>query len=404
MLRYGGLPLDEITVFDEREPLSLWTEAANAIRQGGMRSESDGHFFPTDYPGFALLDAVRHRSLRPLLSSAVNRYHPSRQAIVSHGQRLGLHFGLPDRLCRRRIARLILEDEPVPHVSLLDEDGAVLERARHVLLAVGHGSLRWPRVLESTESRSALAGPVYHEYQPKEYDAGRWLVIGAGMGAANEWVNVVRAGGSVVSVRRRDRFLEQPLSAPRCCFSSPWLDRYQGMDRTARAAVLAELGVASYPRRASWTRDLSAARRAGRFTDAVGEVESLQTEADRIVVQIRGADGVRTETVDRVIAATGFRTSWVEHPLMRDLVASGGMEVDESIPVLADDCSIPGLTGEGFSVGVSGPLARWAFPAADSFAGMKYAGRRFSERVLGRGISGPDRLIAWTKMVRAQVG
>ena len=68
----------EIAVFGtDADPAAAWRVRAGAIRQREMRSESDGHCLPTSFPGLAISSVRRRRSLRPLLDSVLDRYHPT---------------------------------------------------------------------------------------------------------------------------------------------------------------------------------------------------------------------------------------------------------------------------------------------------------------------------------------
>ncbi|MGH2449216.1 MAG: hypothetical protein ACRDFS_11530, partial [Chloroflexota bacterium] len=96
-LQAAGVPAAEIDVFDPGPPLAVWRESMSAIAQRGMRSESDGHFYITDFPGLALIDTVRRRSARPLLQSAINRYHPDIDLVLDQGTALARHYGLEHR-------------------------------------------------------------------------------------------------------------------------------------------------------------------------------------------------------------------------------------------------------------------------------------------------------------------
>jgi hypothetical protein len=49
--------------------------------------------------------------------------------------------------------------------------------------------------------------------------------------------------------------------------------------------------------------------------------------------------------------------------------------------VLASDSTVPELTDDRRTLSVGGVAGQWAFPAADTIAGAKYAARRFLERV-----------------------
>jgi hypothetical protein len=62
-------------------------------------------------------------------------------------------------------------------------------------------------------------------------------------------------------------------------------------------------------------------------------------------------------------------------------VADAGLETHEDWIVLAPDATVPALTDETRTLALAGVPAQWAFPAADTLAGAKYAARRFLERV-----------------------
>jgi len=109
-LRYAGLDAGDLVVIDDRDaPLSAWAQHTSAIEQRFMRSESEGHFFPTDLPGFALMDALHARSPLPLLKSAVNRYTPSLESVLQHGWGLARHLGMDESVRVARVQRVVRE-------------------------------------------------------------------------------------------------------------------------------------------------------------------------------------------------------------------------------------------------------------------------------------------------------
>src|SRR5206468_1626242 len=77
-LRRGSIPAEHVAVFSpDADPAAAWRARAASIRQTHMRSESDGHCLPTTFPGLAVREARRRRSLAPLLASACDRYNPT---------------------------------------------------------------------------------------------------------------------------------------------------------------------------------------------------------------------------------------------------------------------------------------------------------------------------------------
>ena len=84
----------------------------------------------------------------------------------------------------------------------------------------------------------------------------------------------------------------------------------------------------------------------------------------------------------QIVCATGFRRGFRENPLLRRLVAEHGLETAEDWIVLAPDSTVPALTDGTRTLALAGAPAQWAFPAADTVVGAKYAARGFLGRVM----------------------
>jgi cation diffusion facilitator CzcD-associated flavoprotein CzcO len=341
-LLYGGVPSEDVVVFDpDPDPAAAWRVRAAAIRQRAMRSESDGHCLPTSFPGLAVRDAIRRRSPVPLLQSVCDRYHPSVETFLAHVEELRDRSRWDDRVQRARVERVLAVEGGFE----LDGHGSFC----HVLLALGHPGLALP---------DELAGDarVVHAYEPHEY-AGEVTVVGAGMAAATEWLNALAAGSSVVSVRRREP-ARRPLNVEREYFTRRGLTGFHRAGRTERAALLRRFREPSYPPGPAWDEPLARAAVEGRF---------------RVEPSVNGTA--------QVICATGFRSGWTSDPLLADLVARHGLETELGWIVLADDSSVPALSDETRTLALAGAPAQWAFPAADTLAGAKYAAHAFLRRV-----------------------
>ena len=74
-------------------PPAAWRRKAAAIRQRLMRSESDGHCYPTSFPGLAPREAVRQGSLGPLARTLADRYRPSVEVFLRHVDELRAETG-----------------------------------------------------------------------------------------------------------------------------------------------------------------------------------------------------------------------------------------------------------------------------------------------------------------------
>ena len=217
----------------------------------------------------------------------------------------------------------------------------------HVLVAPGHPGLARP---------AGLPGAV-HAYEPHEY-ASKVTIVGAGMAAATEWLNALAAGADVISVRRREP-LRRPLNVPRPLFSKRGLDEYHALvDRGASDEAARALDAVLPAGRRLGRPLIRAAERDGRF---------------RVEREVNGAP--------QVIAATGLPTRLRHDPLLYDLVDAHGLETHDRWIVLAPDSTVPALTDDARTLSLAGVAGQWAFPAADTIAGAKYAARHFLRRV-----------------------
>jgi cation diffusion facilitator CzcD-associated flavoprotein CzcO len=340
-LRRGGLEPGEIAVFgDSLDPAAVWRARAEAIRQRRMRSESDGHCHPTSFPGLSFAAARRRRSPRPLLQSVADRFHPTVEEFLAHVEELRARSRWDESVLRRRIREVRAVD------GSFELDG---ERFPHVLLAPGHPGLNVPEELRG--DRRAV-----HAYEPHDY-ARTVTVVGAGLAAATEWLNALAAGAEVVSVRRREP-VRRPLNVPREYFSRRALAGFHGLSAQDRAERLRTLFVPSYPAGRAWDEPVLRAQREGRF---------------RVEQSVNGSE--------QVICATGFVRGFRHDPLLAGLVAEHGLEAAEDWLVLDADSCVPVLSDATRTLALAGAPAQWAFPAADTLVGAKYAAHRFLRRV-----------------------
>jgi cation diffusion facilitator CzcD-associated flavoprotein CzcO len=341
-LLQGGIEVDEITVFaTDCDPAAAWRRRAAAIRQRFMRSESDGHCLPRSFPGLAVREALRTTSPAPLLRSVCNRYHPTVDAFLEQVGELRERIAWDERVRVGRIERILA----VADGFSLDGHGPF----RHVLVASGHPGLAIPDELADDER-------TVHAYEPHEY-ADEVAVVGAGMAAATEWLNALAAGARVVSVRRREPE-RRPLNVPRPLFSRRGLNRFHATDPVARAALLRRLLAPSYPPGREWDEPIAAAVRRGQFRVAASPNGEAQ-----------------------IICATGFARGFAHDALLARLVREHELETHDRWIVLARDSTVPTLTEDRRTLVLAGVSAQWAYPAADTLVGAKYAARAFLRRV-----------------------
>ena len=148
-------------------------------------------------------------------------------------------------------------------------------------------------------------------------------------------------------------------NVPRPLFSRRGLARYHALEAAGRERFLAELSAPSYPPDRRLDETLSRAEDEGRFevVERVGDEE-------------------------QVVCATGFLRGYDHDPLLSDLVEAHGLATAGGRIVLADDATVPALTDATRTLALAGVAAQWAFPAADTLAGARYAARGLARRVL----------------------
>ena len=341
-LRRGGLEPGEIAVFGtETDPLAVWLARAEAIRQREMRSESDGHAAPRSFPGLAFRAVVRRRSPLPLLESIVDRFHPSVDEFRAHVRRLRERSGWDGSVTHARIGSIAAADDG------FDVGGRGV--FRHVLVATGHPGLNVPEELRGDPR-------VVHSYEPHDY-ASTVTVVGAGLAAATEWLNALEAGAEVVSVRRREP-VRRPLNVPRQYFSRRGLAELHRLAPQERAARIHALLAPSYPPGRRFDVPLLRAGAEGRF---------------RVEPSVNGTE--------QVICATGFLHGFRHDPLLAQLVSEHRLETADDLIVLAPDSTVPALTDATRTLALAGVPGQYAFPAADTLVGARYAAHGFLARV-----------------------
>jgi hypothetical protein len=191
-----------------------------------------------------------------------------------------------------------------------------------------------------------------HAYRPHAY-ADDVEIVGAGMAAATEWLNALAAGARVISVRRREPE-RRPLNLPRQLFTRRGLSAFHRTRKDERVGLLRRYSAPSYPPGRQWD-------------------EPLRTSRFRVAPELNGAP--------QIICATGFERGYTRDALLRRLVDEHALETADVWIVLDADSTVPALTDETRTLALAGVPAQWAFPAADTVSGAKYAARGFLARV-----------------------
>ena len=261
---YLGFRRAELTIYGPSpSPVGTYQQFAYNLGQTVLRSESESHFLPADWPTFAQLDAWSHLSPAPLVRSIRRKYNPGVAQILAEAVTVASGTGWDDQRVPLRVGWLQRNDGPPPHFVLYDEDARVIGRATHVMLAPGHGPLAFPPVLAAARDRDPrLRERIVQAYEPKGYDGlGRYLIIGTGIASVNEWANALDTGAKVIALRRNPQPDDQDLNVPRCLFEAPGSMLSKSSISTSASPISAAPCAAPRPNRRSWRERIERGRR-----------------------------------------------------------------------------------------------------------------------------------------------
>jgi hypothetical protein len=379
---YLGFKPEQIGVFGEStNPVETYQQFAWNLGQTVLRSESESHFLPADWPTFAQLDAYARRDPSPLLRSAERKFNPGVPDILTEANIVARRLGCPARvLGGRKVGWLVREPGPPPHFTLYDEDANVLGRCKHAMIGIGHGPLAFPGVYGQAREDPRMADRVIQAYEAKSYfPGGRYLVIGTGIASVNEWANALDAGASCIALRRNPQPDEQDLNVPRCLFDGSGIDAFQQLSWDERVDFLGKALRGSAPQRRNWAEKLKTGRDQGRFEEVVGEVASIEPGPAGLRVRLKLRDGSDPGPIDvtGIVCGTGFVKSALALPLVRRLAASYDVPIEHERVKLKTNCGVPPLDRDDSRLCMMGLAANTVVPNGDTIAGLKYIARRF---------------------------
>src|SRR5215213_12044865 len=291
---YLGFRPEQIGIFGKNlVPTSTYQQFAWNLGQTVLRSESESHFLPADWPTFAQLDAWSRKDPSPLLRSAGRKFNPGVPEILTEATLVSRMLGYEDRVIGdRHVGWIVREPGPPPYFSLYDEGAEPIGRAKHLMIAVGHGPLSFPGVYGEARENPATADRIVQAYEPKRYyPGGRCVVVGSGIAAVNERANVVDAGASCIALQRNPEPDEQDLNVPRCLFDGSGIDAYQGLDFDARVDFIANVLRGTAPERRSWAEKVNAGKAAGTFEEVIGEATAIEPSPGGLLLRLRLHDG-----------------------------------------------------------------------------------------------------------------
>lgn len=386
-LRYLGFENHEIVVLgDQEDPVHTYRSFAWGLGQTVLRSESESHFLPADWPTFAVLDMFARRRLSAIGRSLNRTFNPGVPDILAEARAVSDLLGYHESFQKCRVGEVIRAGtERDPFFGVYDEDGNLRAQARHVLLAMGHGPLFFPASLAAARKDPLMSERIVQAYQPKRFAAGgRYIVVGSGIAGVNEWVNVLLSGAECIALRRTPVPDDQDLNVPRCLFEAYGIDAFQELSHADRLRVLGTVLKGTTPQRRKWQSILAEGYETGRFREVIGEITSIQPGPEGLVVDVALHEGGRTGPlhITGVSAATGFEKGSASVPILKKLIDRYHPPMEGPRIALSGNCGIPGVDLPNSRLGVIGIHANITIPNGDTIAGLKYVARRFSADVL----------------------
>jgi hypothetical protein len=378
---YVGFKPEQIGIFGKNIiPTSTYQQYAWNLGQTILRSESESHFLPADWPTFAQLDAWSRKDPSPLFRSAVRKFNPGVPDIMAEAQVVSKALGWESRIIGGTyVGWVVREPGPPAHFSLYDEEANLLGRAKHLVMAPGHGPLAFPGVYGEARENPATADRVVQAYEPKQYyRGGRYIVVGSGIASINEWANCIESGAQCIALRRNPSPDEQDLNTPRCLFEARGIDAFQGLTFEQRVEFLGKVLRGTSPKRRAWNEIITQGREQGMYEEVVGNITDIQPGPAGLKVKMRLYDGTEVPEIDvtGIVAGTGFVKSALAIPVVRRLVQTYNVPISGERIRLKSNCGIPPLDRPDSRLAAMGLISNTVVPNADTIHGLKYEARR----------------------------
>jgi hypothetical protein len=448
----GNLPTSDIQVISNlTHPWQTYEHLATVSQiKGEDRIRSDSASRPDNiwgFPSYALSEAVRTRSLGPLLHVLVEPmfadfYTPKLRVVMdsirAEAQRIR-YWDMLQRgdveFVRRRFGGgyFVLytdrwAEEPVQRVV----------RCRDVHLAVGYTGLKFLPELQ----RFRMAMKDYHRvvnaYENHEHvyhslarRPGTVVVRGGGIVASRVLERLIRdrqqnnLDTRIVHVLRTyvdgpDRkykmakrpgsngFAYQGFNYPKSVWGGQLKAEMRRLDRDGRGQLYADIGGTTTAWRREWQRQLRIARNEGWYRVICGSVVGVEPEGDGVATRLQISDGELHVHADYIIDCTGLNADVTEHQVLNDILVHGGarmndsgrIDVDSSFAVNGAESGMGRMYVTG-AASLGGP-----FPGVDTFLGLQIAAQEVVDDIARRGFCrrlGPASSFAgWCRWLRGR--
>ncbi len=430
-LRIAGAPTANIAVLTNiDDPFQTYRYLANNSQipdHERLRSDSSSTIDNIwGFPGYALREAIRDKTIDPLLHVAVEPelrdFWTPRAGDVYASLQAEAHRTGWQRMVRKGQVRLVRRRHGGGYFTVLTPPPGtstttrVVYRSRFVHLAVGYPGVRFLPDLQAYRETYRDFSRVVNAYEPHDYVYEETLrrpstVMVRGSGIVGSRVlqrlmddreqrgaqttilhlfrNYVHGPQGDRATFRRDGglgFAYQGFNFTKALWGGQFKEDFDKMDGHQRAAAIALHGGTNTPKRQSWQRQIQRGLADGSYRQFSGEVADVAPgEGQTVSTVVAGADGqpLRLDA-NFIIDATGLESDIAEHRLLGDLLAHTGaqrnpfgrLDVDARCELTGTSNSFDSHMYASGSSTLGGPYA-----GVDSFLGLQYSAQQIADHL-----------------------
>ena len=396
----------------------------------GERIRSDSASRPDNiwgFPSYALAEAVRDRSLRPLWQVLVepiwaDYYTPKAGQVFAGLEREAKRIGYLQMLVKGQV-RMVRRRRGGGYFTILTPPVGsaptqrVAYRAQFVHLAVGYPGLRFLPELQQFRIEHQDFHHVVSAYEDHEhvYDLARTTPVvvmlrGGGivasrvlqrlmddrerLGLPTEIVHLFRtyisaAHGPNAWSRRKggDGFAYQGFNYPKSVWGGQLKSRMRRLEGDERATAYKLMGGTNTPWRRRWQAQMRAGRNSGWYRTMSGTVDQMLLKDGKVVSMVKTPQGVIDISADFVIDCTGLEADIAEHRVLADLLEHSGvsrnplgrLDVERTFELRG------AASGTGVIYASGATTLGGYFPGVDTFLGLQIAAQEIADDLARRG-------------------
>ncbi|GLI03636.1 hypothetical protein [Phytohabitans aurantiacus] len=456
-LRIAGVPTSDIRVLSNiDQPWQTYqylTRVSQIPEPERIRSDSSSR--PDNiwgFPSYALSEAWRDRTIRPLLHVLgepifADYWTPRVGDVFTSMAREAARIGY-SRMLDRGVVRMVRRRDKGGYFTILtppegtSETRRIAYRSRFAHVAVGYPGLRFLPDLQEFREKYGDYTRVVNAYEPHEHvyeflktRPGTVVVRGGGIVASRvlqrlmddrerhnlqtRIVHIFRtfvtgAHGPHLWARRKggDGWAYQGFNYPKSVWGGQLKARMRKLDGAERAALYKEMGGTNTPKRRRWQQQMRAGREGGWYEAFQGVVERVEPGVDGTLTSIVTSDLTGESATQKIgsnyiIDCTGLEADIAEHRILADLLSHAGagrnplgrLDVERHFEIKGT------ASGDGALYATGAATLGGYFPGVDTFLGLQVGAQEITDDLARRGFCrriGPIR--SATQWVRWALG